>query len=249
VAVGPSGKIFVVDSDNSRIVGFKKSGKFERVFGNQHLSYPKCIAVDRRGQVFVADTCNHRITVFNGEGFFESAFGREPHEQGAMLFPEGVAVDLDGTVFFTGTQHSIVVFKSNGDYVRTLGGVGAGELYYPKGVAVDGNGYSERRTRSSMLSAAGLAVFCSRIHCGVEVTELSTNKQHSLSTNFFHVVFNDEDVFFLFLQKQQPAHRYIPIAYIPPGIKESTFDDATIITIPRKHHFEPSPVDKRQICH
>jgi hypothetical protein len=32
------------------------------------------------------------------------------------------------------------------------------------------------------------------------------------------VYFDDDDDFYLFLQNQQPAHRYIPIAYVPPGI-------------------------------
>jgi DNA-binding beta-propeller fold protein YncE len=148
VAVGPSGKIFVVDSDNSRIVAFGKSGKLERVFGEQHLSHPRGIAVDRRGQVFVADTLHNRIAVFTEDGFFERAFGPEPHEYGALSYPDCVAVDRDGTIFVTGGHHSIVVFKSNGDYVRTLGRWGPsgggghehGELRYPKGVAVDGKG-------------------------------------------------------------------------------------------------------------
>jgi DNA-binding beta-propeller fold protein YncE len=153
VAVGPSGKIFVVDRPNSRIVCFGTSGKFERVFGNQHLHRPHGITVDRRGQVFVADTCNHRIAVFNEEGVFERAYGREPHEQSVLNYPEDVAVDLDGNVFVADSRNNrIVVFEENGDCVRTLGGgscelkyptLGGGscELKYPTGVAVDRAGH------------------------------------------------------------------------------------------------------------
>lgn len=144
VAVGPSGKIFVVDSDNNRIVAFGRSGNLERVFGNHHLSHPRGIAVDGNGCIFVADTLNNRIAVFTEEGFFDRAFGPEPREYGALSYPDGVAVDRDGTIFVTGAHHSIMVFKSNGDYVRKLGRWGPshehGELRYPKGVAVDGKG-------------------------------------------------------------------------------------------------------------
>ena len=39
-------------------------------------------------------------------------------------------------------------------------------------------------------------------------------------SGYSYKVFCDDEDFYLFLQ-QQPAHRYIPIGYVPPGVKKA----------------------------
>jgi hypothetical protein len=49
---------------------------------------------------------------------------------------------------------------------------------------------------------------------------------------------SNDDIFYLFLHKQQIAYRFIPTVYLPLEIEENTCDDAVIMPLceKKKHH-------------
>ena len=94
VAVGPGGRIVVLDAANSRIQVFHPNGTFEHTFGLPGSAYgqlndPSDVAVILDGRIAVADrvfmpdeTINHRIQIFHPNGTFAHAI--RAYDQHAM---------------------------------------------------------------------------------------------------------------------------------------------------------------------
>jgi sugar lactone lactonase YvrE len=75
IAIGPNGRIYLVDGVNNRIVVTDAYGKLVFTFGRSggnagELKHPMGIDISKKGQVFIADTGNHRIQVFDPWGRF-----------------------------------------------------------------------------------------------------------------------------------------------------------------------------------
>jgi tripartite motif-containing protein 71 len=160
VATDSSGDVYVADSGNERIDEFSSTGSFIEAFGwgvANGMSQPETctstcqagiygsgagqfadpvgVATDSSGDVYVADRENERIDEFSSSGSFIEAFGW------------GVANGMSQPETCTSTCQ------------RGLEGRGAGQLYAPKGVAIDPSGHvyvaDSGNERIDEFSAAG----------------------------------------------------------------------------------------------
>ncbi len=174
LALDGAGHLYIADSGNHRIRVIDSSGIISTLAGTGHsgftgdggtaaearLSRPSAVAVDAFGDVYIADTGNHRIRkVANGivttvAGSSRSGFEGDggPADLAALSSPEGVGVDMFGTIYIADTRNhrvrkvdldgSISTIMGTGQYA--YGGDGApavrASLTLPKGVAVDWRG-------------------------------------------------------------------------------------------------------------
>ncbi len=125
------------------------------------LNYPYSLDVDGQGNLFIADTSNHRVrevtadgniktVAGTGTGGFSGDGGQATSAQ--LYYPYDVAVDAQGNLFIADeSNHRVREVTADGN-IKTVAGTGTGgfsgdggqatsaQLYYPYGVAVDGQG-------------------------------------------------------------------------------------------------------------
>lgn len=155
VAIGPEGRIYVIDSKNERIQVFARDGSHvmnipkpaetdPRAKLGGEFCCPSDIAVSTAGEVFVADTWGSagegygRVVKYDAGGNFVADWG-SPH---GFYGPRGIALSDEGEVFVTDTGNKrIQVFDSKGKFLRMWGetGTGKGQFDEPVGIAVSGN--------------------------------------------------------------------------------------------------------------
>lgn len=157
VAVAPDGTLWVVDHDNSRIVGLDATGAITATIDGDLFSYvdqggtlqPSAwgVGIGNAGEVYVADTWNHRVLKFV-DGEQVASFGHagqfsegDPNAELARLFgPRDVAVDAEGNVYFTDTGNKrIIVLDADLNPIRALGsgGTAPGQFSEPTSLAFD----------------------------------------------------------------------------------------------------------------
>ncbi|MBA4388245.1 MAG: hypothetical protein C0404_09705 [Verrucomicrobia bacterium] len=151
VAIGPDGRVYVVDKDNNRIQVFEKSGVFVRKWGvsgsgDGQFNQPRGVAIGTNGLVYVADACNYRIQVFQTNGVFVRKWGGDGSGDGQFNQPNGVAIGTNGLVYVADTYNDrIQVFTADGTFMGKWGATGAapGLLKYPFDIAIglDGLAY------------------------------------------------------------------------------------------------------------
>jgi len=112
IAVDNDGRIFVSDSNNSRIQVFNSKGEFQfalgKTKGTGSLSLPRGLALDGQNHLFVADLVNQCFFGYDigdkggkGKAKFLFSVGQEGIGDGQFNQPNGLAIDSRGRIYVT----------------------------------------------------------------------------------------------------------------------------------------------------
>jgi len=106
-----SGKIYVADSGNNRIVVMNRSGGVLLEI-SEGLNSPEGVFVDPAGDIWVADAGNQRIATFSSDGIFKAEYHKPQSDllEGYEFSPHKVVVDRRGFIFaVTGSDQNLGV--------------------------------------------------------------------------------------------------------------------------------------------
>ena len=149
IATAPDGKIYVADSGNHRFQTFTPDGQPLNAVSLPDAESgmppdPTDTVVDAaRRRLYIADNDNHRILVYDlANSRFESVWGRPGQGRRQFRYPFLIDLSNDGYLLVVESINTRVqVLNPDGKFVRFIGawGVKAGQLFRPKGVAIDNN--------------------------------------------------------------------------------------------------------------
>lgn len=142
--------IIVSDSGNHRLVVYDLNNfQFQRLIaGNDskiNLHFPFGICCDENDILYVCDRGNNRIVVVRfHDGTFIRQWGRKGTENGEFDAPDFICCRQNILAVSDFNNHRIQVFTLNGQFLFTFGRLGngdTGEFRYPRGVAIDDEGF------------------------------------------------------------------------------------------------------------
>src|SRR5205823_9624124 len=111
MAMGPDGRIYVVEGKAARVSVFNADGTIGASWGGPgsgdgQFQEPWGVAVAPNGNVYVADTWNHRIQYFDPNGKFLGKWGKlgdakgsTSSDEGVFSGPRAVAINQSGEVY------------------------------------------------------------------------------------------------------------------------------------------------------
>jgi len=149
VAVDAQDRIYVTDSELGKIFVFEPDGKFSRVIGSLkhgegYFKHPTGIAVDSLAQrIYVSDTWRNEIFIMDLQGNVLQKIGKNGSSDGEFNFPTDLRLDGPNLIVLDAMNFRVQVLDRSGTFQYTIGhlGEGQGEMFRPKGLALDSEGH------------------------------------------------------------------------------------------------------------
>lgn len=143
VTVDRHGLVYVADAGNHRIQVLDGEGKFLRALplldGDKPVRPADVAVSELSGNLFVTGNNTHRVLKLSPQGEVLGSWGGEGVAQGQFRYPATLAV-REGMVAVVDVLNTRVqIFDEDGRYQYQLGewGVLPGQLFRPKGIAID----------------------------------------------------------------------------------------------------------------
>jgi len=123
IAVSDTGRIWLSDAANHRVILLNGRGEFELVIGegvassgDQGFDTPTGLAVDEDGNLYVSDTGNRVVKKYSSLGVLLQVIG-----EGRLETPQGVTVNAAGRIFVSDTAaRQVSVFGPDGSYLGSI---------------------------------------------------------------------------------------------------------------------------------
>ena len=107
IAVGPDGRIFVLDAESHLVQIFDASGEYHASFGGRGqgrglFNDPRTLTIGQDGAIYVLDYGNRQVQRFDAQGRYQTrwAFKLGPDQEGVRLL-DGFAVDDGGNLYIS----------------------------------------------------------------------------------------------------------------------------------------------------
>ena len=143
---GVSGRLFVADTAENKIVVFDAAGNKLDEFGARGLApgefnFPTSLAL-HGDSLLVNDTLNYRIQVFTLDGSPISSFGEIGDGSGQFAMSKGLSADREGHIYVADAlSNYIQIFDQDGQFLLSFGGMGGrvGQFLLPAGLYIFNN--------------------------------------------------------------------------------------------------------------
>ncbi len=150
VETDPAGNLYIIDSATKKLQKFDSQGNFLvsvdirlKASDLNEQSQPWGLAIAPTGEIVVADTFGWRIRVFDKDLKSIATFGQPPDTSKApgpfdLFGPRDAAIDRQGQLWVTDTGNDrIQVFTLQGQFVKTVGNSGKGEVQFDEPIGID----------------------------------------------------------------------------------------------------------------